>query len=157
MTQSSSFRGNAALSSDHSTLIVDNLLNRSFDVYFIPSIARPASLAFSAKPRYPRQCIFSENAKIAVCGSTINKVYVVDVTANEIVQTLEAGEGEQHPYSGISCSFTHLDRYLHGPNCCCYRWQQKRSPYSWWIKQRCYFSLEEIGDYYMTSFNMILI
>ncbi len=96
------FRGNAALSSDHSTLIVDNILNRSFDVYYIPSIARPASLAFSAKPRYPRQCIFSENAKIAVCGSTINKVYIVDVTANEIVQALEAGEGKWHLATGHS-------------------------------------------------------
>ena len=87
-------RGNASLSSDHSTLIVDNMLNRSFDVYFVPSIARPACLTFSAKPRYPRQCIFSESARIAVCGSTINKVYVVDVTANEIIQTLEARESE---------------------------------------------------------------
>ncbi len=106
------FRGNAALSSDHSTLIVDNILNRSFDVYFIPSIARPASLTFSAKPRYPRQCIFSEGAKIAVCGSTINKVYVVDVTANEIVQTLQAREGEQHSNTGSGCSFTQCGQIL---------------------------------------------
>lgn len=90
------FRGNAALSSDHSTLIVDNLLDQSFDMYSFPSVARPASLAFSDQRRYPRQCTFSETAKVAVCRSTINKVYVVDVTANEIIQTLHAGDGESH-------------------------------------------------------------
>ena len=87
------FRGNAALSSDHSMLIVDNLLDRNFDVYSFPSVARPSSLTFSDRRRYPKQCTFSDAAKVAVFGSTINKVYVVNVIANEIIQTLHA-DGE---------------------------------------------------------------
>ncbi|KAF9472479.1 WD40 repeat-like protein [Pholiota conissans] len=87
--------GSAALSSDQGTLLVDNLANRSFDIYTIPSNSRTASLPFSATSRFTKQCTFSEGARIAVCGSVVNKVYIVDVTTNEILQTLVAGDAPE--------------------------------------------------------------
>ncbi len=89
-----SFSGGAALSSDQSTLIIDNLTGRRFDVHAIPSASLIASLNFSSSSPYTKQCIFSEGAKIAVCGSTVNKIHLVDVTTNEIVQALTARNGE---------------------------------------------------------------
>lgn len=43
--------------------------------------------------RYTKQCQFFEGTKLAVCGSDINKVFLVDVSNNYIVQTLTGGDG----------------------------------------------------------------
>ena len=86
------FRGNASLSSDQTTL----LTKKTFDVYHVPTKSLAATLVFSALPatqRYTKQCTFSEGSEIAVCGSTTNTIYVVDVAANEVLQKLTAGDG----------------------------------------------------------------
>ena len=90
------FRGNASLSSDQTTLLVDNLTKKTFDVYHVPTKSLAATLVFSALPatqRYTKQCTFSEGSEIAVCGSTTNMIYVVDMAANEVLQKLTAGDG----------------------------------------------------------------
>lgn len=94
-SQTHIFSGNAALSSDQSTLIIDNLSNQCFDIYTVPSCHRKmAPLVFSSTLRFPKQCVFSDGAQVAICGSTTNKVYVVDVTSSDIIQTLVGGDGE---------------------------------------------------------------
>lgn len=85
------FSGKAALSSDQSNLFIDNLSNQCL----VPSCLRKmAPLVFSSTLRFPKQCIFSDGDKGAICGSTTNKVYVVDVTSSDIIQTLIGGDGE---------------------------------------------------------------
>ena len=87
--------GNAALVSDQSTLMIDNLSNQCFDIYTIPSCSRKtAPLVFSSTLRFPKQCTFSDGAQVSVCGSTTNKIYVVDVISSDIIQTLVAGDGK---------------------------------------------------------------
>jgi len=85
--------GNAALSPDETTLLVDNLTTKNFDVYRLPDNVPSTFLPFSSTRRFPKQCIFSEGAKVAVCGSDHNNVYIVDVTTSEGIQTLRCGEG----------------------------------------------------------------
>jgi len=85
--------GNAALSPDETTLLVDNLTAKNFDVYRLPDNVPFTFLPFSSARRFPKQCIFSEGARVAVCGSDNNNVYVVDVTTSECIQTLRCGGG----------------------------------------------------------------
>ncbi|KAF8809198.1 hypothetical protein BYT27DRAFT_7094729, partial [Phlegmacium glaucopus] len=42
---------------------------------------------------FTKQCAFTDGAKIAVCGSDSNKVYIMDVTTGECLQTLTSGKG----------------------------------------------------------------
>jgi DNA-binding beta-propeller fold protein YncE len=100
--------GNAALSPDETTLLVDNLTTKNFDVYRLPDNVPSTFLPFSSTRRFPKQCIFSGGAKVAVCGSDNNSVYVVDVTTSEGIQTLRCGEGSSKDF--VHCRFA--DRYF---------------------------------------------
>ena len=85
--------GNAAISSDETTIIVDNLSTTLFDVYNLP--ANDPSRSFSLAPtrRFTKQCAFVDGAKIAVCGSDSNEVHIMDVATGECFQTLTSGKG----------------------------------------------------------------
>jgi DNA-binding beta-propeller fold protein YncE len=74
-------------------LLVDNLTSKNFEVYRLPDNVPSTFLPFGSTRRFPKQCIFSEGTKVAVCGSDNNRVYVVDVTTSEGIQTLRCGEG----------------------------------------------------------------
>lgn len=87
-------RGSAALSTDETTLLVNNLTTGNFDVYHISDDAPLRSLPIGSTRRYTKQCQFFEGSKLAVCGSDTNKVFLMDVSNNYIVQTLTAGDGK---------------------------------------------------------------
>lgn len=88
------FSGNAALSPDETTLLVDNITTKNFDIYRLPDNVPFTYLPFGSTRRYPKQCIFSEGTKVAVCGSDNNRVYVVDVATSESIQTLKGRESK---------------------------------------------------------------
>ena len=108
MLQANFPSGNAALSPDETTLLVDNLTTKNFDAYRLPDNVPSTFLPFSSTRRFPKQCIFSGGAKVAICGSDNNSVYVVDVTTSEGIQTLRCGEGSFRDF--VLCRFA--DRYF---------------------------------------------
>lgn len=85
--------GNAALSSDETTLIIDNLSTAVFDIYNLPASDPSRSLSLAPTRRFTKQCTFVDGAKIAVCGSDSNNVHVMDVTTGKCLQTLTSGKG----------------------------------------------------------------
>ena len=85
--------GNAALSSDETTLIIDNLSTTVFEIYHFPANDPSRSLSLAPMRRFTKQCTFVDGAKTAVCGSDSNNVHVMDVTTGECLQTLTAGKG----------------------------------------------------------------
>uniref|UniRef100_A0A8H8CE81 Uncharacterized protein n=1 Tax=Psilocybe cubensis TaxID=181762 RepID=A0A8H8CE81_PSICU len=85
--------GSASLSSDETLLLVDNLATGNFDVYQIADNSPLRSLPIGSTRRFSKQCAFFEGSKIAVCGSDTNKVFIVDVANNYVVQTLTTCRG----------------------------------------------------------------
>lgn len=95
--------GNAALSPDETTLLVDNLTTGTFDIYRFPSSVPSSSFALTSTRKFAKQCVFSERGKVAVCGSDCGKVHVVDVATGQCLQSLRTEKGndphELHPSS----------------------------------------------------------
>jgi hypothetical protein len=85
--------GNAVLSSDETTLIVDNLSTTIFDVYNFPANDPSRSLPLAPTRRFTKQCAFIDGTKTVVCGSDSNNVHIMDVTTGECLQTLTSGKG----------------------------------------------------------------
>lgn len=85
--------GDAVLSPDKSTLIVDNMWTGGFDVYRFPASSPSSSLAVTSVKRFTKQCVFSDDAKVAICGGSIGMVHAVDVSSGESIQSLRCGEG----------------------------------------------------------------
>lgn len=90
------FSGNAALSLDGTTLLVDNLTTGIFDTYRFPASTPSISFAWGSTRRFTKQGIFAEGGKVAICGSDSGKVQVTDVTTGEVVQSLMLGSGACH-------------------------------------------------------------
>ena len=84
--------GNAALSSNETTLIVDNLSTAIFYVYSLPADEPSCSLSLAPMWRFTKQCTFVDGAKIAVCGSNSNNARIMDVTMGECFQRLTSGK-----------------------------------------------------------------
>ncbi|KAF8963378.1 WD40-repeat-containing domain protein [Flammula alnicola] len=84
--------GNAALSTDENTLLVDNVSSHRFDVYTIPSATPLQSLSMTSTRHFIKQCQFLDGTKMALCGSDTNKMHIIEVTTNECIQTLVSGK-----------------------------------------------------------------
>lgn len=85
--------GNAALSPDETTLLVDNLSTGTFDLYRFPSSIPALSFPLTLTQRFAKQCTFSEGGKVAICGSDCGMVYVMDVGTGICLQSLLSEKG----------------------------------------------------------------
>jgi hypothetical protein len=85
--------GNAALSPDETTLLVDNLTTGTFDLYRFPASISTSSFPLTSTRRFAKQCVFSEGGKIAICGSDCGRVQVVDVVTGKLLQSLLSEKG----------------------------------------------------------------
>ncbi|KAH9476187.1 hypothetical protein JR316_0011758 [Psilocybe cubensis] len=69
--------GSAAISSDQTVIIVNNLNNGNFDVYQTPDMSPLQTLAVgdsvTTHKYFIKQCRFIEGTKLSVCGSHTNK------------------------------------------------------------------------------------
>ncbi|KAG6915608.1 hypothetical protein DXG01_010723 [Tephrocybe rancida] len=82
--------GNAALSKSGGQLLIDNLSTGAFDVYKFPSSTPASSFDMVSPRRFVKQCQFSEEDHIAVCGSDHGKVYVVNPNDGATTQVLDS-------------------------------------------------------------------
>lgn len=82
------------MSPDSTNLLVDNLTTGTFDMYRFPASTPSTSFPLSSSRRFTKQCVFSEEGKIAVCGSDNGRVNVVDVGTGQCLQSLCSDNSE---------------------------------------------------------------
>lgn len=87
------------MASNEMLILVNNLTTGNFDVYNVSEDTALRSLPVGSSCRFIKQCQFFEGSKLAVCGSDTNKVHVIDVVQNYIVQTLITGKGLSSSFS----------------------------------------------------------
>ncbi|KAF5327921.1 hypothetical protein D9619_003900 [Psilocybe cf. subviscida] len=86
----------AALAEDSTTLLINSLCTGHFDLYHLPGSDALRSLPMLSARRFTKQCCFLEgSARLSLCGSDTNVMNVVDVSNNELVASLQTGQGTE--------------------------------------------------------------
>ncbi|KAF8074880.1 WD40-repeat-containing domain protein [Lyophyllum atratum] len=81
--------GNAVLSPDEKTLLVDNLSTGCFDIYRFPASTPLTSFAPKSTRHFTKQCAFGEDGRIGICGSDNGTVHIVDIVTGESMESLK--------------------------------------------------------------------
>ncbi|KAF8874087.1 WD40-repeat-containing domain protein [Infundibulicybe gibba] len=98
--------GNAVLSPDETTLVVDNLTSGLFDVYHFPDNTPIMSLSMKPTRRFAKQCAFGESMKVVVCGSDNGNVQVVDLGTGSRLQSLQSARDHTFMIQAVATTTT---------------------------------------------------
>ncbi|KAG6835247.1 hypothetical protein H0H93_003556, partial [Arthromyces matolae] len=80
--------GNAAISPDGNTMLLDNLTTKEFNICRFPSCVLETSIPSKSNDRIVKGIVFAEDGKFAICGSDRQLVQVINLATHEVWQEL---------------------------------------------------------------------